>query len=101
MSHAPARTDWRSSYEDVVRDFTDHPLCPTDTEQDRWRRAGGREAAETFAGWTPFVADPDAVAAGEERIRAFWAERYKPVCSCADGGDAHDGRCRRCGGRPS
>jgi hypothetical protein len=91
----------RRSYDEVVRDFTDHPLVPNDSDADRARRAGGREAAETFKAWTPFVPDPHAIAGGEERIRAFWADRYRPVCSCADGGDIHDGRCQRCGRRPS
>jgi hypothetical protein len=87
------------SNDDVVAELTERPLCPTDTDADRARRAGGRDVAETFAGWEPFVVDPDEIAAGEARIRAFWADRYRPVCSCADGGDIHDGRCQRCGGR--
>ncbi len=40
-------------YLETVTRFERNPLCPTDTEEDRWRRAGGREAAEAFANWTP------------------------------------------------
>jgi hypothetical protein len=71
-------------------DFARRPLGPVGE--------CGAEQEATFVTWTSYEPDVEAIAAGRERVRAFWDERdWRPTCSCADGGRGAE-RCERCWG---
>jgi hypothetical protein len=80
----------------VSRCFTRHPLPPTrprlvleiietaDTEADALERVARVDAfLGGIARWQPYRSDPARIAAGEQRIREFWGDRYQP--STGDG----------------